>query len=179
MHRSANFGGTALAKTMVFGACLLVGLVGGWLANWTLRGAILGAARPPLGCERQLRSLALAMTMYAMDHDEAMLPPAASWEDALAPYGRSRCPAAAGAVGSGYAFNRWLDGVRLSVLRDPATTPVLFDSRRCERNAADPLLSLDFRHDEGAYVAWADGSVRRVTHWPAACGAGLLPAARR
>jgi len=183
MHGRENLGAPgALEKAVVFGACLLLGLIAGWLGNQAIRAAApREVGRRPVGCERQLRTLALAVALYAMDHDEALLPAATAWEEALAPYLRIgvRCPAAAGAEGSGYAFNTWLDGVRLPQLRDPAATPTLFDSHRCERNAADPLLSLAFRHESGAYVAWADGAVRRVTFWPPACGAGLLPATDR
>jgi prepilin-type processing-associated H-X9-DG protein len=122
-----------------------------------------------------LRQIGLAMILYAEAHDD-YLPPARTWADALLllPYWKSptdsnfhpielfRDPSAPAGQPWNYAFNRNLAGVRLSDIKDPAATVMLFESTSGVKNATDTGQSLPHpgRHSGGSYYVFADGRAK-------------------
>ncbi len=120
-----------------------------------------------------LRQIGLAMTLYAEAHDNH-LPPADTWVDAILPTWKNvtdrsfhptelfRDPLAPAGQAWNYAFNRNLSGVRLSDIKDPATTVMLFESTSGIKNAADTGQSLPHpgRHLGGSYYVFANGRAK-------------------
>lgn len=136
--------------------------------------ALLGgaaAARPagkhhapsPATCEEHLKQLGTAFARYLRDH-KGVLPPAASWTDALRPYlhGGSalRCPEDTSGAPASYAMNANLGGKALKK-EESWHRVLLFESTAGARNHADTGGSLCSppRHQGGSYYLFADGSV--------------------
>jgi prepilin-type processing-associated H-X9-DG protein len=115
-------------------------------------------------CLSNLRQLALALLMYAQDHDEA-LPRADKWCDEIMPYVKNtdvfKCPAQPQAECS-YAFNAALSEKVLGKIERPAETIILFESGEGTRNACGnvALGKLLTRHNGGSAVAYVDGHVK-------------------
>ena len=114
-------------------------------------------------CEGQLRQLANAIQMYASSSDD-MLPDPSRWLDQIALYlppGTSlHCPVDPG-TGVSYAMNKNLAGKRRREVANAAMVPLLFESTKGTRNAADVGESwAPSRHPGGSMVLFVDGSVR-------------------
>jgi len=121
-------------------------------------------------CLSNIRSLGLALLMYA-DDNQGTLPAAAVWAgDATLPYRHTdetlRCPADKAAYS--YAMNKNLSERKLEDLLQHEEVPVLFDSTQGKRNAHDSGQSWPVppRHPDGNSVAFAYGNVRCVRTKP-------------
>ncbi len=112
------------------------------------------AANAKLGCISNVRQLAMAVLTYAEDFDETL--PAEDWAKTVAPYVRNdaifRCPGD-GELPS-YAMNPALFGKKLSDIREPSETVMLFES--------DNGKDIAYRHGGVAVVAYADGHAAYV-----------------
>lgn len=115
-------------------------------------------------CLSNLKQLALAVLMWAQDHDE-VLPPAKDWGKELYPYLKNeelfRCPAAADLQG-GYAYNADIAGRKLAEIADPAATVLFYESTLGQLDAADRGESQPRpgRHNGGNARAYVDGHVK-------------------
>lgn len=117
-------------------------------------------------CLENLKQIGAAMAMYANDnHDH--FPPSKSWMDKLNLYVDSEvtfaCPVQRRVNPSsfGYAMNKDLPGTEAGTLKEPAKTPLVFDSSVTDRNAESDLTTLPEpgRHQNGRKngVLFADG----------------------
>ncbi len=120
-----------------------------------------------------LRQIGLAMIQYAEAHDNH-LPPAGTWVDAILPTWKNvtdrsfhptelfRDPSAPAGQAWNYAFNQNLADVRLSDIKDPAATVMLFESTAGVKNAADTGQSVPHpgRHSGGSHYVFADGRAK-------------------
>jgi prepilin-type processing-associated H-X9-DG protein len=120
-------------------------------------------------CLSNLKQLALAMLMFATDHQER-LPNAEGWMSSLEPYLREgamksllHCPSDKEHEYS-YALNSGAAGRPLGEFDDPGNTVLLFESNSGRLNAADPVASLcdPPRHGNGNNFAYVDGHVAFV-----------------
>lgn len=115
-------------------------------------------------CQLKLKQLMLAIRMYAQDHN-GILPPAATWCDAIWPYVKNRkvfvCPSAPD-LACGYAYHDVYSEKKLADIRAPAQEVILYDSDTGEWNAHDAGTSLppEGRHLGQAYVGYVDGHVK-------------------
>lgn len=128
------------------------------------------------------KQLAMSLMMYTQDYDNR-LPPAAGWQNGLAPYNGDRmiyqCPERPGVVPA-YAYNQLLDRRPLKQVLSGAQTPALFESSLGVQNAADQLGSFATPHratggQQAGIVAFMDGHVQTLPAAPKA-NAGLAPA---
>ena len=115
-------------------------------------------------CLSNVKQSALGLLQYTADADDRF-PPRDHWMDATLPYVKSEdvwhCPSVPkGAYG--YAFNAALS--RAKPPKDPAKTPLVYDSVSPIRNASDLVTSLPKpgRHGGKNSVAHADGHAKRV-----------------
>ncbi len=119
--------------------------------------------------ERRLRRLGQAFQEYAKDHD-SMLPPAATWVDALQPYVLDpevfQCPGDPEQE-YGYAMNLMADEIEMPRdWNDKRKIILVFEWRGAERNATampDELIDMESFWPDGAIVyADASGNTRRM-----------------
>ena len=115
-------------------------------------------------CLSNVKQSALGLLQYTADADDRF-PPRDLWMDATLPYVKSEanwhCPSVPkGAYG--YAFNAALS--RAKPPKDPAKTPLVYDSVSPIRNASDPVTSLPLpgRHGGKNTIAYADGAAKRI-----------------
>ena len=116
-------------------------------------------------CGSHVKSLALAMYMYADDYD-GHFPASAAWCDALCAYVRDldtfHCDKAP-SLPCGYAYNSHMPTISLKQLSDPGRTVVIFESARGWNAAGGiELLPSEPRHHDGDYYGFADGSATWV-----------------
>jgi prepilin-type processing-associated H-X9-DG protein len=135
-------------------------------------------------CMWQQKQLALALILYASENDDT-LPFRDDWYDAalamrdedgglrLDPY-FAVCPGIDRKVKDpaakvqptliGYSFNSLLDRAKISSIKDPEQTVIVFESINLGRNASDPLISFpaEPRHSRGSPVAFVDGHVKMI-----------------
>jgi prepilin-type processing-associated H-X9-DG protein len=125
-------------------------------------------------CMSNMKQISLGMLMYMQDYDERM-PPANAWGTGVYPYIKNNlvfaCPTRRG-IPFGYAFNVKLDRRKLSTVKNPALTPMLFESSLGYQNAADPLTSFMTPHANRSNLAYVDGHVKSVSA-PPSPAAGL------
>jgi hypothetical protein len=121
-----------------------------------------GPGRSP--CVANLHHLAMALRMYALEHDNRF-PPADRWCDALYPtYITSRsgfvCPARPD-LASGYAMNARLGGLDVRTLAHEDRTILLFESDRGRNASGGPeAVTRTPRHEHGmVYYLALDGAV--------------------
>ena len=146
-----------LEWVVIVGIILIVGAV-----LWPVTG---GTPVPKATiCRSNVKQSALGLLMYSYDADDRF-PPRDLWMDASLPYVKSEtnwhCPSVPkGAYG--YAFNGALSLAKPP--KDPAKTPLVYDSVNPIRNASDRVTSLPLpgRHGGGNSIAYADGHARRV-----------------
>ncbi len=105
---------------------LVVGLL--WTAYRNAREAARRAE-----CYSNMEQIAVSLTQYANDNDDRF-PQANRWTDAVYPYFKTwkllHCPADHSHAKSSYAMNAALSGKKLSEVRDPQNTVLIFDTSR-------------------------------------------------
>lgn len=142
-------------------ACLAVG-------SWAQTMEQRDSARRAM-CLANMRQLAMAMMMYAQDH-ENRLPPANRWCDAINPYTRNqaifKCPADKAKYS--YAMNFNLSKRAITAIPNPAKTVMLFESTQGRKNATDVGRSWPARsrHPPGICVAYAEAHCKVETKKP-------------
>lgn len=153
----------------VAGIALLVGCAAalGFLAIILYPLYVHTQDRGPRGtCLAKQRALISAMLTYAADYD-GMLPAAGAWVSRTAPYMTEplpfRCPDDRTGDSHSYAFNKSLDGVRLSRVLAPERVVCVFDSDAPGECPVGGLLEVARRHPGGSYIAgFADGHSEMV-----------------
>jgi prepilin-type processing-associated H-X9-DG protein len=127
-------------------------------------GLLRGLDQPaPEECMTHLKQLALAVHMWAQDHDGA-LPSAKGWGSELQPYLGNvevfRCPAAP-ELECGYSLNLEVAGKKLAAVPQPSQTVLFYESTLGRLNAADRGESEPHpgRHKGGSFRAYVDGHV--------------------
>jgi hypothetical protein len=122
-------------------------------------------------CMKNVRDIAKASLIYAVDFDDRF-PPAASWMDATSAYlggsgaaadARTRCPKVKtmGAAFFGYAFNSELSLKETARVTSPETTPLILETPEPGRNvsARGSRMPRPKRHMERDVIGYADGGV--------------------
>lgn len=131
---------------------------------------IAGRDRSPRSQDiSNLKQLALATIMYAVDHDDR-LPLASSWLDQVGTYLKEpaalRCahlPKDSGPDAYGHVLEQSMPGRRLSQVNEPANVPMLFDGKDLTKNAVASILDMRLTRFDGKLifsVALTDGHVR-------------------
>jgi hypothetical protein len=120
-------------------------------------------------CMTNLRRLGTAMLLYGQEHDGVL--PGEGWNKDLRVYENDEvtyaCPhqRRIDPRSSGYAMNQEIAGKKTADVHDPASTPLVFDSRPTVPGAlaAPSDLPRPARHRNGTVnvVAYADGSVKQ------------------
>ncbi len=102
-------------------------------------------------CLSNVKQLALALHMYAVDYDQQYPRPGAKWNEVTYPYVKNesiyQCPSDPEAPS--YQFNPELAGLRLSAVTQPAQSIALFES--------DDGKTVAYRHNDGANYGFGDG----------------------
>lgn len=108
-------------------------------------------------CMNNLKQLGLAAMQFVQDYDEKYVLQANTFADYLRPYFRNDdiliCPMRPREK-NGYTFNVKLEKATLAQIQQPAQTVLIYEGAN---------EKLDFRHDNRAGVAFADGHVQLVT----------------
>jgi prepilin-type processing-associated H-X9-DG protein len=114
-------------------------------------------------CETNLKSLSIAMMVYANDYDDKVAT-ADEWCDLLVQEAdvaakSFRCPAAPEGE-CNYALNK---NFRKMNIPEPARTVAIFESRPGWNQAGGPeLLTTEYHNGEGCNVAFGDGRVEFI-----------------
>jgi hypothetical protein len=114
-------------------------------------------------CPDHLKQLYNAMMLYSDSYD-GQLPPADRWMDAI----KENVPqdewlhCTEVKKGFGYAMNSAVGGMRVSAVKNPDRTLILFESTKTERNAHDNGESLPVpgRHMGRSNVVFVNGTVK-------------------
>lgn len=151
--------GLAIAGIVVSGMFLLVAPIAAGLLLPALAKAKSKAQH--ISCMNNTKQLALGLLLYAND-EEDLLPAADRWCDAIRPYAPAetvfRCPAASDGERSHYAFNARLAGVKLSEIREPMRTVLVFEGSGGWNASGGPDSARpQSRHAQRNVVAFADG----------------------
>jgi len=155
-------GGLAVAGIVVSGVFLLL------LPFFTamMLPALAAAKQKALAvnCVSNEKILAIAIKMYADDH-EGQFPPAATWCDAIKPSVSAeaifKCPAANSSSRCGYAFNARVSG--LNETNIAPNTVIIFESDGdWNRSGGPEQMIRSPRHARVFVVAFADGSVQQL-----------------
>jgi prepilin-type processing-associated H-X9-DG protein len=156
--------GLALAGTIVSGCALLLLPIYAAMLLPALAKAKQRAQT--IQCVNNEKQLAVAIRIYASDHNDRF-PPAATWCDAIKPsLGSSdtvfHCSTGNMRDGSTYAFNSKLDGKETSKV--PGDTVMIFEGTGGWNQSGGPeLMVTQPRHGRSYNIAFADGSVQTVT----------------
>ena len=163
--KSQTSGGAQIAAYLAAGF-LLLGLIGCPAVMLPVFMQARESAKRT-ACFSNLADISGAMQLYAADYDR--LPPKA-WTDPLADYVYGpesfACPALEQAFG--YTFNSSLVGKPLASIKNPESTPMVFDGPGGKDSVGDDSLA-QFRHMDEAVVGYANEEARR--HKP-----GTIPA---
>lgn len=117
-------------------------------------------------CRSNLRQLSLALILYVEDND-GRFPTASKWGDLLLVYtGSDRelfsCPGGPEGI-YGYAFNKNLDGMRMSKIRSPGRMVILFEADAVWNDAGEADLAAFDRHRRpGCNIGFVDGHIEFV-----------------
>ncbi|OPZ83100.1 MAG: putative major pilin subunit [bacterium ADurb.Bin429] len=129
-------------------------------------------------CINNQRQIAIAISMYVQDHDEALMPAPPSgtaWSSYLQAYNEPTiydCPTKTG-KGSNtapeYGFTKYLFGKALGDIKDPSGTILTADLNMTSTapnyalNAASGDINCDARHNNGLVLSCVDGHVESPT----------------
>lgn len=117
-------------------------------------------------CMSNMKQLALAAQMYAMDHN-GKLPDRLNWRAQIkdylgVPLEEMQCP-----VGESiYAFNKNLGGIKDSQIADPTETIMFFEAERDLPNATGSRADAILPHQGEGNFAYADGHVKKLSDVP-------------
>jgi len=115
-------------------------------------------------CLSNIKQLGVALTMYTTDYQEH-LPPADSWEEAVAPYIMNAEILACPVTGKHYIFNEALSGLDMKDIDNPVETPMLWEPALDAEGLVGP-------HEGRFNVCYVDGHAQMVdelaqeTHYP-------------
>ncbi len=109
----------------------------------------------------QMKQLAMALLIYAADHDEHM-PLAENWLDASAAYSKTanlhKLPAE-GDFWPRATFNRHVSGISIDWNASVSTVPMLFTSAIRDPNPVGDESNMIFPYHDNALVGFMDGHV--------------------
>jgi prepilin-type N-terminal cleavage/methylation domain-containing protein len=109
-------------------------------------------------CLNNQRQIAVALQLYAQDHEEVLPTTENVWQAANVGAGVLKCPTAGAKVANGYGYNANIAGKALGDIAEPATMPVTADG-----DTTDHLLVTTFdvayRHSKAAIFSAVDGHV--------------------
>ncbi len=115
-------------------------------------------------CATNLHKLSNAAMMYAQDYDDKF-PLAGSWSDVFASYEKDKkvftCPAFK--ASGGYSLYGKLEGVSMTNITEPFSTPMLFDTNT-GWNSSAPIEEAVERHNGGYNCGFADGHVKLMNY---------------
>ncbi len=111
-------------------------------------------------CMSNLKQLEMAMLIYATERKE-VLPPADSWEEAIAEYIGDAAILTCPKTGKRYVFNEALGGMDIKHIEDPARTPMLWEPAVDAEGLVGP-------HMGQFTVGYVDGHVTVVDTLPGA-----------
>jgi prepilin-type processing-associated H-X9-DG protein len=163
-HSGGRLSGNGLAIAGICVSALFVLMVPIYAAMLLPALARAKSKAQTINCVNNMKQLALAVRIYANDHNN-QLPPALTWCDAIQKEVGSpkvfHCPSDPDRR-SAYAFNAKLDGKKDNEI-DPQTV-LIFESQ-AGWNGAGGAERLALRHHSSGIVnvAFADGSVRSLT----------------
>ena len=155
--------GLALAGIIVSAVMFIPGL--GFTAALILPALAQAKVKAPMvACENNMKQLALAVLIYANDHDD-QFPPAATWCDAIkSNVAQDKifiCPRGDASQRSSYAFNARLNGRK--AWETNSNTVLLFEAGGGWNVSGGPeLLRQPSRHGSRYAVAFADGHVEQI-----------------
>jgi prepilin-type processing-associated H-X9-DG protein len=124
-----------------------------------------GVSSQQATCLSNEKQIALAMLMFADDHD-GILPNADTWKDDLLPYIKNakllQCPSDISGAKCSYAMNAALSGKKSREIANPGQTVLLFESAKpglvTSGRATD--VATPPRHSGGNCFAFADGHAK-------------------
>jgi len=107
-------------------------------------------------CLSNQRQIAMALVMWAQDHDETLPDAATVWPDLQLDAQLLRCPAMRSRAQNSYAFNAAIGGEVLTSISDPTATVLTADGKSAD-NLANSAADLDPRHHAMVVAGYVDG----------------------
>jgi hypothetical protein len=118
-------------------------------------------------CLSSMDDLARVALLYAENND-GFLPLADSWQDAMAPELREGTKCRSAETPESYAMNSWASGGRLADIPEPDRAVLFFEAAPWRGNAAGGAEWFFARHRGVGYIAFANGTTRKVSQAEAA-----------
>jgi prepilin-type N-terminal cleavage/methylation domain-containing protein len=127
-------------------------------------------------CLNNQRQIALAIMMWAQDHDETLPQAGTVWSDLQVDPKVLRCPGDETKASNGYVYNGYLSGVALGDFNDASGNPldqtniiVMADGKHAATanpltydNVATQTRHMVYRHEKSLIAAFMDGHVARL-----------------
>jgi len=122
--------------------------------------------KEPASSLGNLKQLALALLMYADDHDETLpaMESAASLKAALLPYVRNEVIFLHPATGEPYLFNSWLAGKNIASIEQPEQTVVFYEAQPNLENQLRAVAFLDGHTQFVDEARWQE--IKAISHLP-------------
>ncbi len=116
-------------------------------------------------CMNNQRQIALAVMMYAQDHDETLPAADTVWRELSLAKGVMVCPTAGKTLANGYVYHGAISGKALGDISDPTTTYVTADGKAAGStpNVARSFVDLADRHGNMLIASYVDGHVGQRT----------------
>jgi len=115
-------------------------------------------------CVNNQRQIAMAIMMYAQEHDEMFSLASSVWNDIGQPAAVLVCPTKGEAFGNCYGFVAGLGGMSIGNITDPAHTVVTADAvvPTTNFNLLNSWTDVDLRHSSSFICSLADGHIVAV-----------------
>jgi len=114
-------------------------------------------------CLNNQRQIVLAVTMYAQDHDELLPTADTIWGSINLDRGVLKCPTAGTKIPNAYAYSKYIAGLALGEIANPATAECTGDgvggTAGTLANIAATLNDFDARHNSNYIFSYLDGHV--------------------
>ena len=119
-------------------------------------------------CINNQRQIAIAISMYAQDHDELLPALDSVWANLNLPKGTLLCPTANKSLQNGYVYSSFLSGVALGDIVNPVTEGMTFDGVSTAGSAQNIFYTganLAKRHDGNLILSYVDGHVTLTSQY--------------
>ncbi len=113
-------------------------------------------------CLNNQKQIALAIMMYAQDHNELLPTYDTVWGSLSLDRGVLICPTKGKRTLNGYGFNYAVSGSALGEITDPTGTPLVADTSNTIDNTLRDGGDIDFRHSGKVIGAYVDGHAEAV-----------------